>query len=74
MFAVNPVLYHDSKISYFRLEPPKRQAGQTAFKTWEEEERKGPHGTVPQLLFAHSSPELAARKMQCTDKLEWYKS
>lgn len=41
------------------------------FKTWEEEERKGNLGTVPQLLYA--SKEMGMFKSRHPDPMERYK-
>ena len=43
------------------------------FKKWEEEEKRGTTGTVPQLLFANNNPEMNMLKAHCTDTLERYK-
>ena len=62
------------------LDPPtsgtvnKRPANLTAsFKKWEEEEKRGSMGTIPQLLFANSNQEMSMLKVHCTDKKERYK-
>ena len=44
-----------------------------SFKRWEEEEKRGPMGTIPQLLFANNNPEMNMLKVHCTDKKERYK-
>lgn len=64
----------------FSLDPPtsgtvnKRPANLTAsFKKWEEEEKRGSMGTIPQLLFANNNQEINMLKVHCTDKKERYK-
>ena len=42
-------------------------------KTWEEEERKGTLGTVPQLLYANAEMAHINLKMQYKDPIERYK-
>lgn len=51
----------------------KRPSTVNTFKTWEEEEKKGHLGTIPQLLYANSTPEMNILKVHCPDTLERFK-
>jgi len=53
----------------------KQRAGKHAANktTWEEEEKKGKFGTIPQLLFACSNPEMNMLKIHVKDSLERFK-